>query len=320
MASSLTHYIFNKEVLKDLEDLDFLKDNEDIYILGAQGPDPFFFFGIVPIGRKEFYKEKREFGTQLHKISPEHHFKVMFEFANKQNEETKDFLYAYILGAGLHYLLDCNIHPYVFYQTQTDIDKDSFYYHTNFETNLDVVLLSQKYNKYKTSPAKAIKADKEKVWGVSLMYYNLARMKIINEFVQEDTFLKAVKEMKIIENILYSRFGIKKFFYNLIMPRGIINSMSHPLKVKDAEKIDYLNSNKSIWHNPGSNESFDLSVEEIFDKTKQDLKLWKQIVIKAYQNEIDMEELNTLCDNMTYDGIKNNQVMKYYDCVYEKNK
>lgn len=317
MASSLTHYGFNKDVLKISEDLKFLKDNEDIYLLGAQGPDPFFFSGFVPFSKKKNLKEKREYGIKLHKISPHLNFKTNFEFANKQTKLIKDYLYAYIYGAGLHYLLDRKIHPYVFYQTQTD-DKNSFYYHTNFETNLDVLLMNGHYKEYQISTVKAIKADKVKVGGVSLMYFDLAKTNNISEFIDEMSFLDAVNEMSIIQRVLLNKCGIKKFLFNIIMPKSPINSMTQPLRVKDDDKIDYLNIKKQIWHNPGDNKSSNLSVIEILEETKKDSKIWKKIVLDAYEGNINIEVLKNFCDNTIYDGIKEGQEINFYDCVYKR--
>ena len=45
MPSVLTHYGFNKETFDD--SIIFLKNNEDIYLVGAQGPDPFLFRGFL---------------------------------------------------------------------------------------------------------------------------------------------------------------------------------------------------------------------------------------------------------------------------------
>ena len=102
MPSVLTHYGFNKDVLDNK--VKFLKGNEDIYLAGAQGPDPFFFYGIVPFLRAKNGSEVRNFGSKLHKMDPAEVFRFFFEYANDRKE--KDVLYSYILGAGLHYILD----------------------------------------------------------------------------------------------------------------------------------------------------------------------------------------------------------------------
>ena len=109
MPSILTHYGFNRDVI---EDINFLKDNEDIYYVGAQGPDVFFFCGIIPFLGVENAKYIRKFGHALHKKDPTEVFEYFIEYAKKSKD--KDILFSYILGAGLHYVLDRKLHPYVF--------------------------------------------------------------------------------------------------------------------------------------------------------------------------------------------------------------
>ena len=76
MPSILTHYGFNKALFD--QKLDFLKDNEDIYLVGAQGPDPFFFYGILPWLKADNAKVVRKYGTVLHKVDPCDAFSFMY--------------------------------------------------------------------------------------------------------------------------------------------------------------------------------------------------------------------------------------------------
>jgi len=175
MPSVLTHYGFNKEVLDNK--VEFLKGNEDIYLVGAQGPDPFFFYGIIPFFGGKKGKFVRKFGSGLHKVDPAEAFGFLLNYANEKNE--KDILYSYILGAGLHYILDRKMHPYVYYKTGFSTDKKSKrkYHvdHTRFETNLDVLLVNDRYKSYKVRPVEAIKCNEDKIEYVSEMYEKLAR-------------------------------------------------------------------------------------------------------------------------------------------------
>ena len=312
MPSSLTHYAFNKDVLESSQDLVFMKDNCDIYLLGAQGPDPFFFYGRIPLKNK-----KIDFGSKLHKVSPSKNFATMFKYANKFEGRAKDYLYAYIYGAILHYLLDRSVHPYVFYRTGFGY-KNSFYDHTLFETHLDVLLMNDYYKRYEASTIEAIKADENKVILVSTMYEDLAKQVYQDFTIDSKVFADSHKEMMTIQKILYSKEGVKKFFYKNLFSKSLINSMSHPLKVRDDDIVDYLNLRKNTWKNPASGVESNTSIIEIIEATKKEVLKWKEVILSAYNNTIDEQTLEIICDNTIYDGIKVGETMVHQDPVFEK--
>lgn len=317
MPSVLTHYVFNKKVL-DYNN-QFLKGNEDIYFLGAQGPDPFFFYGLIPFLKSKNGKEIRGFGTRLHKMDPALAFEYFFEYAN--DSENKDVLYSYILGAGLHYILDRRVHPYVFYKTgfsdNPKMKKKYFVDHTLFETNMDVLLLNDKYKDFKTESFNSIKTDINKVRIVSDMYNYLAN-KLSDKNILKDSFLDSYNHMLMIEKVLYSRKGIKKWFASHFVKNTPINTMMHPSKVKDDEKIDYLNIHNNEWCDPATGKSSVLSVYDLFEVANDESREWFDIVRLAYNNKIDEERLKIFSGGFIYDGYTTDLKMKVFKSVYRK--
>lgn len=316
MPSVLTHYGFNKEVFDN--EISFLKNNEDVYLVGAQGPDPFFFYGIVPFFKSKNGKMVRAFGNQLHKMDPVGVFKCMFKYADCNKE--KDVLYSYILGAGLHYVLDRKIHPYVFYRTGFSDDKKKkkkyFVDHTLFETHLDVLLMEDRYKKYKVSPVCSIKCDEDKIEDVSDMYVKVAKEILNIDYIDDDCFEDSYEHMCKIENLLYSKKGVKKEIVNFLFKNTPFNTMMHPLKVKDNDKIDYLNLNKKVWKDPSSERVTDKSVYELLDDAREEAKVWLKLVCDAYEGkEID---LSSFTKGLIYDGYKEGNMMKVFKSVYEK--
>ena len=79
MPSVLTHYGFNKEVFD--KGFDFLKGNEDVYFVGAQGPDPFLFRGLMPSFNNKGSSLIRKFGSKLHKVETSEVFYLFFKYA-----------------------------------------------------------------------------------------------------------------------------------------------------------------------------------------------------------------------------------------------
>lgn len=314
MPSVLTHYGFNKEVFDN--NISFLKGNEDIYLVGAQGPDPFFFYGIVPFMGAENGGEIRRFGQILHKREPSKQFVHFFKYAKEH--ENKDILYSYILGAGLHYILDRKIHPYVFYKTGFSDDrklkKKYFTHHTLFETNLDVLLMEGRYKVYKVTPLESIKCDEDKIEEVSKMYEGYAKHVINNEYIDDDSFEDAYEHMCKIEKLLYSKRGVKKGIVNFLFKNTPFNTMMHPSVVKDASRIDYLNLKNSEWQDPSSEEKFTKSFYDLIDEAKEEAKEWISIVCEMYEGK-DVK-IEKFVNGFIYDGYKEGNKMNVFKSVY----
>ena len=318
MPSILTHYGFNKELFDN--NIKFLKDNEDIYLVGAQGPDPFFFYGIIPFLKEKNSKAVREFGKFIHKTDPKEQFEFFFEYADKS--KNKDVLYAYILGAGLHYILDRKIHPYVFYKTGFSDDKKMkvkyFADHTLFETHLDVLLMNNRYQKYKVQNVESIKCKDNKVEDVSEMYGSLAKNILKVDDLDDESFENSYEHMCVIEKILYSKTGVKKWFAKVFAKNTPFNTMMQPLTVSDDTKIDYLNLNKKEWKDPSTGVVYKKDFYELLDEAKEESVLWMKLVDERYNGKkINLENFTK---GYIYDGNKLGENMKVFESVFERGK
>lgn len=318
MPSILTHYGFNKEVFDN--SINFLNSNEDVYLVGAQGPDPFFFYGIVPFFKSKNSKEIRNYGIKLHKLVPSDMFYFFFNYAN--NSKNKDILYAYILGAGLHYILDRKIHPYVFYKTGFSDDKKMkgkyFVDHTLFETHLDVLLMNCRYKDYMVTTFESIKCDEYKIEEVSEMYEKLAKEVIKDNYIDEDSFEDAYEQMVKIEKLLYSKKGIKKGIVNCLFKNTPFNTMMHPITVKDDDKIDYLNLRKGEWKDPCLEINYNKSVIDLIEESILDAEKWIEIVKEFYDEKGNKALLDEFSKGLIYDGYNLNGKMKVFDSVYKR--
>ena len=111
MPSILTHYYFIKDSNK--EKFTFLENEEKVMYLGAQGVDPFYYYGNI-LNRFN-KKEVNDFAKYIHTkecLSLYIHF---INEANKLSKEHKDLVYSYIYGLLNHYVLDRVTHPFIFY-------------------------------------------------------------------------------------------------------------------------------------------------------------------------------------------------------------
>lgn len=110
MPAYSTHYIFAKELKEEIENQVDFKLDEAAYYIGTQGPDIFFDHRIMPwmLG-----KSLRKTGSKLHRAKPSEIFENMREYISKSNQI--EIAKSYATGFILHYVLDRNCHPYVYF-------------------------------------------------------------------------------------------------------------------------------------------------------------------------------------------------------------
>jgi hypothetical protein len=120
MPSILTHqYVAHLTITTFQKKLPFLKSQAPLVWLGAQGPDPFFFYGRAPFKKRLGRDSFNHFGSTLHNQAPHKSLWPLIQhgwFGPHADDTTR----AYVIGALTHYVLDRTCHPYVFYRSGFD--------------------------------------------------------------------------------------------------------------------------------------------------------------------------------------------------------
>ncbi len=114
----------------------FIKRNKAAFVLGAQGPDPFFYYNLQ-VGR--FGSDMASEARRLHSRDTGKTFAAMLRYAGND-----DVLLSYVAGWICHYVLDATAHPYVYWMsgcTLSRLRKPRYsLYHQRFEADLDMAL------------------------------------------------------------------------------------------------------------------------------------------------------------------------------------
>ena len=112
MAGPITHAIFGREVLRQLEDEEiqqFLHNNSDAYHWCLQGPDPYFTVlkgdnGMIGV-----------FGLMMHLKETERSFEAIGRYLLEHRDDPMfDSLLAFGMGYLGHYALDKKVHQFVY--------------------------------------------------------------------------------------------------------------------------------------------------------------------------------------------------------------
>ena len=311
MPSTLTHYIFNKGLVSDLK-------YEDIFLLGGQGADVFFFYGYNFV-KRENVKEIRRIGEKIHQINPDVLYHKMLSYAHNQSKENKDLLISFIRGFMYHYALDRTIHPYVFYNTGFPYTNKKYsYYHSKFESILDT-LLSEKYD-CKISTRKAIKTNLNSVKVCSKMLCAVLNEYFNIDLLKENTYYLAYKDFRMVRLVIDSKYGIKKWLLNLFLEKSTINAICQPRKVKDNDKYDYLNISNKEWINPCDGNTCNLSIEELFDIAKMECRIIDTIIHNYKDNIVTQRKITKYTNNINHDGRSLELYMTYFKIIWSNKK
>lgn len=306
MPAVYTHYLFTSSLIEELP-YKFNIEQQRLFLIGAQGSDPLYFYGQV-LSRSN-KKSVNHFASKLHHQDTSSFISFYIEEANKE-KEFKDDLYAYLYGYISHYTLDRNIHPYVFYHSGTK----GLYDHQVFEANLDLsMLINFNRRNIKSKDAFKRKGIKKVLYKISEIFYLYAAKHGFKE-VEKNSFIKGIKDMALASKLLCSPKGRTKWFFATFMKNKSANALAIPKKPYLG--YDYLNLENRTWKNPSTKEEHKDSILDLFVKAELDYLNTFDFLKKAYENKEYKTLVKKWCNEIDHDGkhylAKNNVTKNIY--------
>lgn len=254
MPGYMTHYIFGKQEYKKLSESELkqaIRSNRNVFNLGLQGPDIFFFFPGY------FLINKINLGSIMHRSKTGQCMRNMLQYIYKcKNNEEKKICIAYLAGFLAHYDLDRTCHPYIYYKTDY-MHKGKAYHgrHVALETDIDFILsreiLKQKISK--VDYAGLVRLNRIQCRAVGKMLSEACREAYDNIRFGEKIAYAVVANMGHMIDIIKDQYGKKEKLIGKIEEkiRGVKNFA--PLFVGDdyvLKNLDPLNEKKAAWYNP----------------------------------------------------------------------
>lgn len=320
MPSSLTHHVFAEVALPLIIDIiPQVKDHRDLIAVGTQGPDPFFFYGLVPWRPRHDADKAHQAGSALHAMDPIELFPVMWKKLAEEPLDQQGMLASYLLGTMLHYLLDRTVHPYVFYRTGFTLEGELLppfvYDHARLETEMDVALLSYlQKDKSHYHPAHTLDANRAQMTRVGEFYAKLERFD-----VKPHHWLNGWEDMIAIKNFLYSRRGGK---YHLIKAVTKFDSMIranlYPLHVALTDPLDHLNLTHQTWRNPTTGKTSTQSVPDLIDEALLQVEQMATLSRRQWlEPTLDLsEEWAAFFQTIDHDGNLVGQTKRFFHSMY----
>lgn len=309
MPATMTHQMFALNIIDTLKnEYPLLLEKKHILMLATQGPDPFFFYRTLPWQHAKDTKRIRMHGSILHHQTPAINLTKLYTSAKTMND---DDVFAYMIGAVMHYILDKYVHPYVFstsgFSEDGSLGHPYEVYHSHMETLMDVALRHhKKIQKSDLHPAKKIQLKRELLLKIDHLYVNA-----YPDLVKPKDYYKAAKDMVRLYRFVYDSFGFKRKLFALLMGKtSHAYAISHPPTLKGEELLDVLNMSKNEWYHTETNQASQDDVLMLMEKAKKDMI---KMIHSMMKGDIDFQ---VWTQDINYDGLSSTGTHTYQTDVF----
>jgi hypothetical protein len=298
----------------------------DLFYLGAQGPDIFFYYKAKPWIK---YDGVEKLGNIIHENLVDTFFKESFVYLDslKGNDRFYDLL-TYLTGYLCHYSLDRNTHPLIHYSAGIDngltkATRKYYNHHRRLESTIDYFSLVKKEIcpvRFKSFELVSIRKRFEPVL---IDYYIFILDKVYGTTITPRQVRSAINDISRVLKNLYDPIGLKLLLYRLLElltgARDEITSSMIPRRLING--IDYLNLDHRKWMHPcnaglSSNESF----WDLYDMALDETGKFMDLISLYLESGRFPDALLDMAGNISYStGIEcgNSSELKYFDSIYE---
>lgn len=276
MPALITHHLFGEESIDRLPQGVITSDEERIaFILGNQGPDPFFFHILTPR-----VSDCTLLAQVMHRSRMSRQFACLRDGVSHLQPRDASLGRAFALGLLSHYVLDRNAHPFVYEQqfgiveSDSELEDSSSQVHAVIESDLDVLMLQLKragatVDDYPPA-GEIVTTDRiNRVAGV-LMSYVAGRVYGID--IPAGEYGAAVANMQRLYRAIEPAGSVKtraiSLVEGLVHDYSLLDGLAHRVTTELPERtgnLGYL-----TWKNPFTDEVSNESFPEVFDRALVD--------------------------------------------------
>lgn len=276
MPALITHHLFGEESIDRLPQGVIASDEERIaFILGNQGPDPFFFHMLTP---RIF--DCMSLAQVMHRSRMSRQFSCLRDGVSHLQPRDANLGRAFALGLLSHYVLDRNAHPFVYEQqfgiveSDPELEASGSQVHAVLESDLDVLMLQLKRDGATVEdypPAgEIVTTDRiNRVAGV-LMSYVAGRVYGIDIPVGE--YGGAVADMQLLYRTIEPAGSAKTraiaLLEGLVHDYSLLDGLAHRVTTELPERAGNLGH--LTWKNPFTDEVSNESFPEVFNRALVD--------------------------------------------------
>lgn len=253
MPNLLTHSLLVKRFYIKVEAEDkggertFIQGNYDLLSLGSQGPDPLFYFGVVPF-KFHLFTAKKRLGNKLHADDGKRFFKLLLDRSYGIDDIVAQRRFrSFIFGQFAHYILDRECHPYIIYFTGFDdngkITGPYHYLHSHFEAMIDVTL-AKKYrmNYFLEQPSEIIPFDNYFLDVIDKNLVPVLSQYFVNEKIPKHIYSQAISNMR----FCYKFMNTHPDYKRKLIGKNSLGALALEKEVTE----DVLNEKNEPWLDP----------------------------------------------------------------------
>lgn len=257
MAAFATHEIFGEEGYLNLSSQELcqaIEKHRNVFHLGCQGPDLFFYNPFMLGGPK-----KKNLGSRMHETRMNRFFSAYLEslLSLKQREELETGI-SYFLGFLSHYALDAEIHPYVYSRIGYEKDnkesgKETIPAHHRLEAVMDKLMLMAKRDCMPSSyyPEKKIKITHQELTVLADLL-SVSLTKVYRIGVRPENVKASYWCIRNVMKQIYDHSGNKKEkvcqIEEMVLHRASFGNMIVNDELQD--EMDVMNWNRCQWKHP----------------------------------------------------------------------
>lgn len=276
MPALITHHLFGEESIDRLPQGVITSDEERIaFILGNQGPDPFFFHILTPR-----VSDCTLLAQVMHRSRMSRQFSCLRDGVSHLQPRDANLGRAFALGLLSHYVLDRNAHPFVYEQqfgiveSDPELEASGSQVHAVLESDLDVLMLQLKRDGATVEdypPAgEIVTTDRiNRVAGV-LMSYVAGRVYGID--IPAGEYAGAVADMQLLYRTIEPAGSAKtraiSLVEGLVHDYSLLDGLAHRVMTEPPERTGNLGH--LTWKNPFTDEVSNESFPEVFDRALVD--------------------------------------------------
>lgn len=276
MPALITHHLFGEESIDRLPAGIVTSDEERCaFLLGNQGPDPFFFRVRTP-----HMRDCMQLAKVMHRSRMSRQFACLRNGVSHLQKHDAQLGRAFTLGLLSHYVLDRNAHPFVYEQqfgvldADPDLESAASQVHAVIESDLDVLMLQLKRNGATTADyppvSELVTSDRIDKVGGALMSHVARSVYGLDVGVAE--YGGAVTDMQMLYRVIEPAGSLKTDVIGklegLVSDYSLLASLAHP--VTDEQPVRAGNLNHIAWKNPFTEAVSHESFPEVFDRALDD--------------------------------------------------
>lgn len=329
MPAIITHSFFAEDTLENIKDpvlKNELSSRKDLFYLGAQGPDIFFYYKAKPWIK---YDGIEKLGNIMHENLVDTFFKESFDYLNslKGNDRFYDLL-TYLTGYLCHYSLDRNTHPLIHYNAGIDngltkTTRKYYNHHRRLESTIDYFSLVKKGTYPVHFKSFELISIGKKFEPVLIDYYIFILNKVYDITITHGQVRSLIHDISRVLKNLYDPIGIKFLLYRLLEllmgTRDEITSSMIPRRLMNG--MDYLNLDHHEWMHPCSaGNSSDESFWDLYEMALDEAGKFMDLISFYLKSGQFPDALLDMTGNISYStGIEcgNNSKLKYFDSIYD---